>query len=1456
MSKKKLLILTTFFIHFIGFGLTVTGTYNNGDIPTNNGNYDATCNGAATPLTISLPAGGPWIVTSVDLEYVMTSPAAGGGFMSEQRSRLFCQNTGLDEGTDFTGTGNTGGTQPYNRTGLTIANNQYAGGTDLIFELQAYRTWAGTAGCNTIVTKIDDGTWIVTVTYVLATSMVYTGLNIEQASTDNVENCVNSAEILRMEVTTTGTLLPLDLTEFNLTTTGTTNLAEVSSINIYYTGNSPDFSNANLFGTATTGGAVVVNGVQTLVDGINYFWVEYVLISPTTLGNVLNGTVTDCTIDGNVELPTSTNLGGGRVIGICNPSPGGIDDEQVWLLSDNGVTGTSPITGWDNQGVNTIVTTLTGGVGTQLNASEPYLNFHDGVKLNGGYNGTLHQTVPARTDIISGDEITMFVVTTGNPDLTLSLHSTSSSNSQWEAFGFRHGGLGTIYSGGGVGNTYNPNFVNGNMNIFGMRGQSDAAGENTSNGFKSPVADVGTFTNSNTSFELAVGYWPGYGNAHSYTEAIVWDKKLTAVEFHIVESYLAMKYGVTLGENGVSMDYNAASNAVVWNAALNTGFANDVFGIARDDNSGLSQLKSHSVNGTSQILFNDILTLVNGVDFANPTVFTDDQSFAICGNNGGTLTNTGAAVDYTTDNNLLMSTIFDRVWKVEETGVVADIALEFNMTNSTIQLGAPNDYDNIRLLVDEDGDFSNGATAYFPTSFDAANNLIYFEHDFTPTNGNDLTQDNGFFFTLAAVESVVANFAMNDTTICVGETLTFSDSSFTSPITWDWTFNGGDVTSANTQGPHDITFSTPGVYDIVLSVTDANSSDDSTLQVIVSGYPTVDAGLSDTICEGEDYTMTAIILEANASPAVWDNGIVDGVVFTPTDSMMYHVSSNINGCESIDSMILELTNTPDISVPLDFSICDGEDTLLNATSSNPNAIISWDNGIVNNQLFTPTITTTYTATSTVLEGTMSCSSTDQVEIIVNIIPDVDAGADDAICEGENYTLTAINPNGGNLVWNNGVIDNVQFTPTDSLQYIVIVELNGCENEDTVIVDVNPNPELTISSAVTICDGESTILTATSADADGIVWNNGIIDGQSFVPLNTLNYTATATITVGTNVCTTVESVQVTVNPNPIVDADVSGDDLVTLCQGDNYTLTAVNPNNSIISWTNGVTDNVSFTPTNSLMYHVTANLNGCISMDSISIDVVTSPIVDAGIDQKICVGDSVMLSATVDQTLSTIAWDINSANNSYVYPQSTQVYTVSATLGNCSSSDDMTVTVVGLPDAGFTYNPNPITVEDTEVQFTQFNTEEGETYTWNLGDNTSSTLESPIHVYPDISGLSYNVQLTVKDSVGCVDSSNVQITVFDVLVYYIPNAFTPDGDTYNETFQPVFTSGFDPYEYHLIIFNRWGETIFESFNDEIGWDGTYNGNRVADGVYVWTVQFGELLSDKKIRDRGTVTILK
>jgi len=92
--------------------------------------------------------------------------------------------------------------------------------------------------------------------------------------------------------------------------------------------------------------------------------------------------------------------------------------------------------------------------------------------------------------------------------------------------------------------------------------------------------------------------------------------------------------------------------------------------------------------------------------------------------------------------------------------------------------------------------------------------------------------------------------------------------------------------------------------------------------------------------------------------------------------------------------------------------------------------------------------------------------------------------------------------------------------------------------------------------------------------------------------------------------------------------------------------------------------------------------------------------------------------------------------------------------------------------------------------------------------------------------------------------------------HYIPNTFTPDGDYYNQEFKPIFQSGYDPSDYHLIIFNRWGEVLFESYDALYGWDGTYGGQLLPQGTYTWKIDFKVSANDARAQELGHVNMLR
>jgi gliding motility-associated-like protein len=127
---------------------------------------------------------------------------------------------------------------------------------------------------------------------------------------------------------------------------------------------------------------------------------------------------------------------------------------------------------------------------------------------------------------------------------------------------------------------------------------------------------------------------------------------------------------------------------------------------------------------------------------------------------------------------------------------------------------------------------------------------------------------------------------------------------------------------------------------------------------------------------------------------------------------------------------------------------------------------------------------------------------------------------------------------------------------------------------------------------------------------------------------------------------------------------------------------------------------------------------------------------------------------------------------------------------------------------------------------------------WNFGDGNVSNQEYPEHLFQGTND-GYTITLIASTSMGCMDSTSITISANLGEVYYIPNSFTPDGDKYNQIFKPVVSTGISSDGYEMLIFNRWGEIMFESKNINVGWDGSYGseGLDCPSGTYTYKISF-------------------
>jgi len=680
-----------------------------------------------------------------------------------------------------------------------------------------------------------------------------------------------------------------------------------------------------------------------------------------------------------------------------------------------------------------------------------------------------------------------------------------------------------------------------------------------------------------------------------------------------------------------------------------------------------------------------------------------------------------------------------------------------------------------------------------------------------------------------------------DQAVCTGTATTLTATGATT-YSWD---NGITNGIPFTQAIGATTYTVTGT-----SATGCVNTDQVT--VTVNPLPTVGAGPDQTVCAGTAVTLNG----SGATTYTWNNGVTNAVAFTPIATNTYTVTgTDANGCINTDQVLVTVNPIPTVGAGADQTICIGATVTLSGSGA---ATYTWDNGVTNAISFAPTATTTYTVTGTSVAG---CTSTDQVVVTVNPLPTVNAGVDQTICIGASVTLSG--SGAATYSWNNGVTDGAAFTPAATTTYTVTgTSAAGCVNTDQVTVTVNPLPIVNAGPDQIVCAGTAVTLTASGAATYS--WNNGVTDGTPFTPAATTTYTVTGTSAAG---CINTDQVTVTVNPIPNVFA---GND-ISICDGQTATLSGSGA--ATYTWDNGATNGVAFTPAvGTTTYTVTGTSGaGCINTDQVIVVVNPNPVVAFTPDvTQGCAPLTVNFTNTTPN-VSNCVWTMSDGSiingcgtvtNTFTMPGCYDVTLTTTSNNGCVNSltSANLICVEGEPNAAFTPSNSILTDDNTNVIFNN-NTTGASQYVWSFGDGSPiSTLTDPSHNYQTGDYGNYLVVLIATSPLGCIDSAQATIQIQEPLIYYVPNTFTPDNDNFNQTFKPIFTSGFDPYDYTLYIFNRWGEIIFESHDANVGWNGTYGSNgeieMVQDGTYTWKIEFKTKANDERKMIVGHVNILR
>ncbi len=281
------------------------------------------------------------------------------------------------------------------------------------------------------------------------------------------------------------------------------------------------------------------------------------------------------------------------------------------------------------------------------------------------------------------------------------------------------------------------------------------------------------------------------------------------------------------------------------------------------------------------------------------------------------------------------------------------------------------------------------------------------------------------------------------------------------------------------------------------------------------GDTTVFTDLSTGVIAGDNYSWDFDGDMAEDSVSVGDGSFIYNTAGTYSASLTI---SN-DDCTATGTLEVTVADLPVVtSLASADSVCLGDEVTLTGSGASS---YDWDNGVTDGVAFAPTESASYLVMGTDANG---CVNVDSVEVVVNSLPEVVANSSESsICFGGEVVLTGTGAD--TYSWNNGVDDGVAFSPPLTRLYTLTgTGSNGCMNTDVIEVIVHALPNVRANSSEdAVCDGEELVLTGTGAST--YVWDQGVIDGESFIPADTLTYTVTGT---DNNGCVNSESIEIPV----------------------------------------------------------------------------------------------------------------------------------------------------------------------------------------------------------------------------------------------------------------------------------------------------------------------------------------
>jgi len=552
----------------------------------------------------------------------------------------------------------------------------------------------------------------------------------------------------------------------------------------------------------------------------------------------------------------------------------------------------------------------------------------------------------------------------------------------------------------------------------------------------------------------------------------------------------------------------------------------------------------------------------------------------------------------------------------------------------------------------------------------------------------------------------------------------------------------------------------------------------------------------------------------------------------------------------------------------------------------------------------PTVTFTasgmYTFTLQATNASGNGTTTQTVSVLPSITPSVSIAANpgNPICAGQAVSFTATPTNGGttpvyqwqvngtnagtnspnfssSTLANNDVV-SVTFTSNATCAFPTNATASYTVQVST---SVTPSVSIAANPGNPICTGQAVSFTATPTNGGttpAYQWQvngtNAGTNSPNFSSSTLVNNAVVSVVLTSNSSCASPATalasytVQVTTAVTPSVSISVSPSS--TVCSGSVVTFSATTSGGGTspsFQWlTNGVssgTNSSTYTlvPVNNDQVHVVMTSNSACALpliansNTITITVLAGSSLTAGPTKTICSGDSTSLSSNGTNWVWSPATGLSctSCQNPKASPGTTTVYTVTGSLGGCTSSATETVTVNQSPTALFATSGTVQGVPQT-ISFVNASTN-ATGYVWNFGDNSGTVVVStPSHIYNAV-GI-YTVTLIAYGGNGCNDTVSSVLIVTDTAGIIMPNVFTPNGDGINDYFIPD-AHGLKTLD--CTVYDRWGIKMADlDLSTQQYWDGhTTSGLACSDGIYFYTLKATDV-NGKSYSLKGFIQLIR